>query len=134
MPGNSKSLWTVVRIAKDQNIESFPKTLYRNGIEIPNDNVTEAFADFFDSKVRQLVLDSEIDPNIHNGKRKIYCNNSFFMSRDYILDCVSTLKIKNCKSYDIIPQRVIKDGITHLIVPLSNLFKAIYETKRIPDQ
>ena len=34
LPGNSKSLWTAVRIAKDQNIESLPKTLYSNGIEI----------------------------------------------------------------------------------------------------
>jgi hypothetical protein len=131
MPGNIKSFWTTVYIAKDQNIESLPKTLYRYGIEIPKDNVTEAFADFFDIKMRQIVLNSEINPNIHNGKCKIHCNNSFFMSHD---DCASTLKIKNCEGYDRIPQRVIKDGITHLLVPLSNLFKTIYKTKKNQDQ
>ena len=117
-----------------QNIESLPETLYNNGIEIPKDNVAEAFAGFFDGKVRQLVLNSELDPNIYNGKQKIHCDNGFFMSREDTLDCVSTLKIKNCEGYDRIPQRVIKDGISHLIVPLSNFFKAIYESKQIPDQ
>ena len=56
LPGNSKSLWTAVRIAKDQNIESLPKTLYSNGIEIPKDNVAEAFAGFFDAKVKDINL------------------------------------------------------------------------------
>jgi hypothetical protein len=36
LPGNSKLLWTAVRIAKDQNIETLPKTLYSNGVEIQN--------------------------------------------------------------------------------------------------
>jgi hypothetical protein len=56
------------------------------------------------------------------------------MGKNSILDCVSTLKIKNCEGYDRIPQRVIKDGINHIIKPLSFLFNSIYETKKIPDQ
>jgi hypothetical protein len=66
-----------LRIAKDQNIETLPKTLYSNGVEIQNNNVAEAFAEFFDNKVQQLVQDSDIAPNISNGKRKICCNNGF---------------------------------------------------------
>ena len=56
------------------------------------------------------------------------------MGRDAILDCVASLKVKNAEGYDRIPQRIIKDGINHLIAPLSMLFKLIYETKQIPDQ
>jgi hypothetical protein len=59
--------------------------------------IAVAFAEFFDNKVRQLVHDSVIAPNIYNGKRKICCNNSFFKGKNSILDCVSTLKIKNCE-------------------------------------
>ena len=56
------------------------------------------------------------------------------MGKNSILDCVSTLKTKNCEGYDRIPQRIIKDGINHLIRPLTYLFNSIYETKQIPDQ
>ena len=128
LPGNSKSLWTAVRIAKDQNIETFPKNIFKNGVKIPEVNIPDVVAEFFDNKVKQLVRESAIDPNIYNGRVKILSNDSFFM------DCVSSLKVKNSESYDRLPQRIIKDGIDHLINPLTNLFKAIYETKTIPDQ
>ena len=134
LPGNSKSLWAAVRIAKDQNIESFPNTLYNNGIKLTDINVPDAVASFFDNKVERLALSAQIDPNIYNGHRKIWCNAGFFMERDDIIKCVSTLKIKNAEGYDRIPQRIIKDGIDQLIDPLTHLFKLIYHTKKIPDQ
>jgi hypothetical protein len=58
----------------------------------------------------------------------------FFKGKNSIRDCVITLKIKNCEGYDRIPQRVIKDGINHIIEPLTFLFNSIYKTKQIPDQ
>ena len=134
LPGNSKSLWTAVRIAKDQNVESFPKVVYDNNVKIPDTNVPDTVAVFFDNKVRRLVMDSIIDPSIYNGRKKITVNDCFFMGRDAILDCVASLKIKNAEGYDRVPQRIIKDGINHLIVPLTVLFKLIYETNEIPDQ
>ena len=134
LPGNSKSLWAAVRIAKDQNVQSFPKIIYENNVKISDSNVPDTVALFFENKVKRLVRESVINPDIYNGKRKIEANNSFFMGRDAILDCVASLKVKNAEGYDRIPQRVIKDGINHLIAPLSMLFKLIYETKLIPDQ
>ena len=134
LPGNSKSLWTAVRLAKNQNIESFPKNIYENGIKIPDNNVPDRVAEFFDNKVKRLVRDSEIEPSIYNGRPKILANECFFMGREAILDCVSSLKIKNSEGYDRIPQRIIKDGIELLIAPLTFLFKLIYDTKTIPDQ
>jgi hypothetical protein len=127
-------LWAAVRKAKDQNIESFPSILYENGIKITNKNVPNVVAAFFDNKVERLAQNTSIDPDIYNGYRKICCNNSCFMKREDIIECVSTLKIKNSEGFDRIPQRIIKDGIDILIDPITSLFKSIYETKLIPDQ
>ncbi len=134
LPGNSKTLWAAVRIAKDQNIESFPSVLYENGIKLTNVNVPDSVALFFDNKVKRLAQNTSIDPEIYDGYRKIHCNNSFFMNREDIIECVSSLKIKNSEGYDRIPQRIIKDGIDILIAPITSLFKSIYENKQIPDQ
>ena len=134
LPGNSKSLWTAVRLAKNQNIESFPKNVYDNGVKISENNVPDTVAEFFDNKVKRLVRDSAIDPNIYNGIQKILSNNVFFMGKEAVLDCVASLKIKNSEGYDRVPQRIIKDGIENLIAPLTSLFKLIYETRTIPDQ
>ena len=43
-PGNSKSLWEAVKIAKDQNIEELPDQMKFNGNTIPNENLAEEFA------------------------------------------------------------------------------------------
>jgi hypothetical protein len=102
-------LWAAVCIAKDQNLESFPSILYENGIKITDVNVPDVVAAFFDNKVERLAQNTSIDPKIHKGYRKICCNDSFFMNREDIVECVSTLTIKNSEGYDRIPQRIIKD-------------------------
>ncbi len=104
-------MWAAVHIAKDQNIKSFPSIQYENGIKIANVNVPVVIAAFFGNKVERLAQNTSIDSDIHNGYRKICCNNSFFMNREDIIECVSTLKIKNSEGYNWIPQRIIKDGI-----------------------
>ena len=134
MPGNSKSLWNAVRTAKDQNIEGFPKTIFSNGVKIPEGEIPDTVASFFDNKVKRLVQDSMIDPLIYNGRLKIQSEDCFFMGRSEILECVGTLKVKNSEGYDRLPQRILKDGISHLADPLCALFKSIYDSKVIPDQ
>jgi hypothetical protein len=39
IPGNSKSLWTAVHIAKGQNIPSFPKIMFKNGVKKPEQSI-----------------------------------------------------------------------------------------------
>ena len=134
LPGNSKSLWNAVRTAKDQNIEGFPKTIFSNGVKIPEGEIPDTVASFFDNKVKRLVQDSMIDPLIYNGRLKIQSEDCFFMGRSEILECVGTLKVKNSEGYDRLPQRILKDGISHLADPLCALFKSIYDSKVIPDQ
>jgi hypothetical protein len=53
--------------------------------------------------LKRLVRESEIEASIYNGRTKILANNCFFMGKEDILDCVSSLKIKNSEGYDRIP-------------------------------
>ena len=51
IPGNSKSLWKAVNIAKDVNSNEIPSKMYRDWIEINEEERSESFADFFENKI-----------------------------------------------------------------------------------
>ena len=46
------------------------------------------------------------------------------------MEAISLIKQKNCEGMDRIPQRIIVDGISILIKPLTELFNSIYVLKR----
>ena len=97
-------------------------------------DLPQAFADFFKSKVDDIVKNTVICPEVYNGKRKVNCNDENFMTESNILECVKTIKIKNVEGYDRIPQRVLVDGIEILLRPLAVLFDLIYRQSKVPDQ
>ena len=45
-----------------------------------------------------------------------------------------SIKMKNSEGEDRIPQRILIDGMEQLLIPLTHLFKNIYEKKEIPEQ
>ena len=134
IPGNSKTLWKAVKVAKNISTSDYPNEMYLgdeliNKIDLPN-----KFADHFENKVKKIVQDTQINPNVYNGKRKLIAPSEFFMSPDEISLAINSLKIKNCEGFDKIPQRVLIDGFDVIKYPLAVLFKNIYETKEIPSQ
>ena len=66
LPGNTKSLWDAVKIAKDQNVSSIPKSMKLNGANIDYNKLPEKFGDFFTEKVRDIIASSTIDDTIYN--------------------------------------------------------------------
>ena len=56
------------------------------------------------------------------------------MTSTDILECLKSIKNKNCEGYDRIPQRILHDGANELITPLTGLFQRIYTQKSIPEQ
>jgi hypothetical protein len=52
------------------------------------------------------------------------------MTAERVSECFNELKIKNCKGYDRILIRILKDGASILRNPLSVLFGQIYEKKK----
>ena len=134
MPGNSRSLWSAVNTAKDVGSNEIPSNMYYNEIRIPECEVANCFAAFFVDKVDKIVNSAIIDPTVYNGQTKLAVAESDFMSQPEIIECVKQLKMKNCEGYDRIPQRILIDGISILIAPLSKIFSLIYSTKLIPEQ
>ena len=135
IPGNTKSLWNAVKIARDVNVSNLPNILYKNGVEIPAGNVADSFAGFFDKKIRDIVDEVSIDINVYNGKRKINeCGSKNFMDPDSVKECILSLKIKNAEGFDRIPQRILVDGVDFLHVPISSLMNKVYNQRSIPEQ
>ena len=134
IPGNSKSLWTSVKIAKDLNIQSIPSKLFHANVIVDETEVPDAFASFFKNKIVNLVNESRINCNVYNGSCKVAAEEKNFMSEANVMEAIKSLTIKNCEGYDRIPQRILIDGISHLLRPLSQIFDKIYRTKLIPEQ
>ena len=65
-----------------------------NEIKTPNKDLPEAFADFFDNKISQILNETQISNNVYNGKNKVDHPNSFFMTENDILECLKNIKIK----------------------------------------
>ena len=64
LPGNTKSLWNSVKIAKDQSVEPIPQKLYKVGNAVDAKNVCDEFACYFDEKVKNIVETTTINENI----------------------------------------------------------------------
>ena len=134
LPGNSKTLWDAVKIAKDQNVESLPDIMSINETKIKSCDLPMEFAKFFKDKISQITEQTIISDTVYNGKRKITQPNSFFMTDADIVECLSKIKIKNCEGFDRIPQRILVDGAQLLLTPLKGLFQRIYYQNQLPEQ
>ena len=134
IPGNTKSLWKAVKVAKDTNVEDIPSKMFKGDMEIETDQISDCFADYFCEKITLLSNDAQINPTVYNGRRKMDVIDENFMTEENIIRAVKSIKIKNSEGNDRIPQRILIDGISCLIKPLANLFNKIYTKKEIPEQ
>ena len=114
IPGNAKSLWNAVKIAKDINVSPMPSYMLNNEHEVIMDELPDQFAKHFKTKVSNLTTENNIQQNVYNGRQKIYANNYNFMDKQSVIEAISSIKIKNCEGYDRIPQRILVDGIKYL--------------------
>ena len=60
-PASSKSLWSSIKIAKDEDMDPIPSKVHLNGVKYTGDAIPEAFAEFFKTKVEGVVNDCTID-------------------------------------------------------------------------
>ena len=134
VPGNNKSLWDAVKIAKDIEPTPLPEKLIDDEKFYNRHEAPTAFATFFKSKVEKLEEDLVVDPGVWNGEKIINSEEINFMTAERVTECLKELKTKNCEGYDRLPLRILKDGAPVLSKPLSTLFHKIYETKEIPEQ
>ena len=55
--------------------------------------ISESFALFFENKVKDIVDSTGVNPDVYNGRRKMNGDDSMFMTRDNIIECISGLKV-----------------------------------------
>ena len=67
--------------------------------------------------------------DIGNGRKILNAEELDFMTPEKVAECLIELKTKNCKGYNRLPLRILKDGASILVRPLSILFSKIYERK-----
>ena len=84
-PGNSKSLWHAVNIAKDANIPLLPTAMTLNNQEINPKDLPDTFAHFFQNKVSSIVNAQSIDQNVYNGITKLVTAEHDFMTESDVL-------------------------------------------------
>ena len=105
-----------------------------NHLNILNTILAQKFADFFENKVKTIIQRVEISNDVYNGKQKMFSQNAMFMTTQNIIKCFDSIQNKNSEGFDRIPQRILVDGLEHLLDPLTKLFKLIYNFKQIPHQ
>ena len=134
VPGNSKSLWNAVNLAKDINPIVIPNNMTKDGALIDSKNLSDAFAEFFDDKVKSIVETCRVNDNVYNGFQRVVGLESNFMTTRNVLEALKSIKIKNCEGYDRMPQRILNEGCNLLLQPITRLFELIYVSKSIPQQ
>ena len=134
VPGNNKSLWDAVKIARDIETTPLPPKIKKDGIVYDRNEAPEAFAEFFKQKITNLEKNLKTQDGVYNGTNLINASETNFMTEEKVVECLKELKTKNCEGYDGIPLRIFKEGASILGKPLAVLFNKIYEQKQIPEQ
>ncbi len=94
IPGNNKSLWDAIKIAKDIEPTPLPTTVTKEGINYFGKDVPEAFADFFQSKIVNLEENLTTLDDAYNGRKFINSEEINFMTEGKVAECLNELKIK----------------------------------------
>ena len=72
--------------------------------EIPEEGRTK------EKKVKEIERSAKIEENIYNGARKLNSLENMLMDKVSVKECLRSLKIKNGKGLDKIPQGILKEG------------------------
>ena len=108
--------------------------MFKDNINIKNEDLPDEFANFFKSKVDNIVNAQIIKNDVFNGTQKLTPTDLDFMQESDVETAINSLKNKNCEGHDRIPVRILADGKLLLLKPLTQLFRKIYQTRQIPEQ
>jgi hypothetical protein len=77
-----------VNIAHDVNVTTMPNQMYNNKNEASRSNLSDSFAAYFDKKIKDMLVQVNIENDAYNGKRLINAENKMFMDSDSIKECI----------------------------------------------
>ena len=70
VPGNTASLWTAVKTAKNVNTSDLSNKMYLEETEVNSEELADKFATFFRNKISKILEKIEIDYQVYNGEKK----------------------------------------------------------------
>ena len=76
--------------------------MYMGSVPVPADRIAACFAEFFEAKVKNLVSNTGVDPNVENGIQKPVMEDGHCMTRERVYQCIKQLKVKNSEGYQIL--------------------------------
>jgi hypothetical protein len=133
--GDNATLWEAVNLAKGNPSNGIPEVIVtQEGLSFSGEERPQAFADYFQHKVSDILNDTLIPVNPDCGINKVTVENVNFFSSEKVLQAMIALKGKKCYGFDNIPLLVLRDGAEVLASPYSKLFDKVYQTKELPDQ
>ena len=115
-----------MNVAKNINCNKVTSKMCDGEQDIKLENLADAFVNKFEQKVNTIKNSTPIDENVYNGKKKMTAANENFVMEFEIMEAISLIKQRNCGWCDRIPQRILVDRISILIIPLTKLFNSIY--------
>jgi hypothetical protein len=129
-PGNQKSLWDAVKVAKEEDALSMPTDMTIDEEKITKGKVAETFAKHFRTKVSSIIESTNINTGVFNGIKLFDAEDSNFMTEENVNKTLRGLKIKNCEGYDRIPLRVYNEGANYQ----TKTFNKIYNERKVLQQ
>jgi exonuclease III len=133
--GGQSGLWKGLNLALDKETEQIPNEIRWANRTITNSSEkAQAFADFFSTKIRNIVEQNNVQDEPTNGGKVVNVQEANYVTLQKTQDIMKNLKQKNCYGCDRIPLRILKDGYEILGKPVFKLMNKIYEQEEIPEQ
>ena len=94
--GDSATLWEAVNIAKGNPSNGVPEVIVtQTGQRVSGVERPQAFADYFQEKVKNIMDETLIPDNPDYGTKKVTVTNELFFSYNQVLQTMNSLRAKN---------------------------------------
>ena len=135
-PGDPRTLWKAVKLAKGDGFEELPDTMMMEGVLASTDeDKADLFKSFFNNKVTKIVDELLVTDELI-GQKLIEDINGFdlMVTEEDILKILSDTTPKNSSGYDRIPMRMLVDCKEVIMSNVCSLINKIFRDQTIPDQ
>ena len=133
-PGDSKTLWQAVNIAKNNLIGTLPESVSLDEKNAETDEEkAELFCKHFNDKVTNIINNNPHNRAVYNGRKLINNSNLEPFSVEELLKILNDLPNKNCSGIDRIPLRFFSDAKLVLAPTILSLMIKIWNSNIIPE-
>ena len=129
-------MWKAVNIALNKSSPTMPNITTENNVETRTDKEkANAFAEFFENKVKTVSENARTDREVYNGQTKIFgLHQDDWITEDLVSKVIDGLSHKRCQGYDRIPLLFLVDGKEKLLKIITVLMSKVINMGIVPEQ